>query len=99
MSFAALEAKANTSVLKHLANVRVRIGGGDPVGGIFKRPAHDVTLGLGAADSRPTLTLATTDVTDAPVDALIEVDGIPYMVVTNDPDGTGLSVLLLELTQ
>lgn len=98
MSFAAFQALANASVLQHLANARVLIGGED-VPGIFRNPAQGVGLGIGAADSRPTVTVSSAAVTNDPVDTRIDIDGTPYMVGAAEPDGTGLTVLTVDRTQ
>ena len=98
MSFAALESRVNASVLKHLANVRVLIAGED-VGGIFRNPSQTVQLGMGVAESRPTLSLASSAVPSAPVGTELEIDGVPYIVSAEAPDGTGITVLFVERTE
>jgi hypothetical protein len=95
--FAALEATANASVLRHLANARVVIGGVE-VGGIFKDPARVVNLGSGVADTSPSVTVASSAVPAGPVDQIIQIDGVPYIVAAADPDGTGLTLLIVERT-
>lgn len=98
MSFAAFQALTNASVLQHLANARVLIGGED-VPGIFRNPSQGVAMGMGAADSRPTVMVASDAVTSEPVDTRIDIDGTPYIVGAAEPDGTGLTVLVVERTQ
>lgn len=98
MSFAALEARVNASVLKHLANATVIIAG-ETCPGIFKTPSQIAGPSLGHTDGRPQLTIASSFVPDEPVDRPIVVNGIPYAVGTCDPDGTGLSVMFLDRTQ
>lgn len=98
MSFAALESRVNASVLRHLANVRVLIAG-EEVDGIFRNPAQTVQLGMGVADSRPTLSLLSSAVPAAPVGMEIEIDGVPYIISAVAPDGTGITVLLVDRTE
>jgi hypothetical protein len=98
MSFLAAQSRVNASVLKHLANARVLIGGA-VVDGIFKNPSHKVDMGIGAADSRPSVTVASSAVPEHPVDSTIDIDGAPYIIGSCEPDGTGLTVLWVERTQ
>lgn len=98
MSFAALQALTNASVLQHLANARVLIGG-EEVPGIFRNPSQGIAMGMGAADARPAVTVASSAVVNDPVDTRIDIDGIPYMVGAAEPDGTGLTLLVVERTQ
>ena len=97
MSFAAAQTRVNASVLKHLANAVVSIGG-VTVPGIFKNPSQIAALGTGAADTRPTVTLASSVVPASPVDTAIQIGGIAYVIGSHEPDGTGLSVLMVERT-
>lgn len=98
MLFANLEANANAAVLNHLANVKVVIGG-ETVPGIFRNPSSVAQLGHGAADTSPTVTVATSAVMDEPVDQLIQIAGVPYAIIAQAPDGTGLTVLTVECVQ
>ena len=98
MRFANLEASANASVLNHLANVQVLIQG-VLVPGIFRNPATNVALGMGAADSSPTVTVASGAVMTKPVDQLIEIAGVQYSIGDAAPDGTGLTKLIVERVQ
>lgn len=52
---------------------------------------------LGMASTQPNLTLATTSVPADPVGMAAVVGGVNYTVAAHEPDGTGVSVLLLEL--
>jgi hypothetical protein len=98
MTFAALEALANASVLTHLANAVVRIGGVD-VPGIFRNPSSVASLGNGAADTGPTVAVASSAVPDNAVDQLIEINGVPFSIANPAPDGTGMTVLTVECLQ
>jgi hypothetical protein len=97
-SFAALMTMTNGSVLAHLANATVRIGGVD-VPGLFTDPSSVAALGAGMADTRPSVVVDAAAVPQAPEGHLLEVDGVPYAIGTPAPDGTGLTRLPLELVQ
>lgn len=97
-AFAAFESRVNASVLRHLANARVSIAGAE-VDGIFRCPAEIVALGGGVADTRPTVTIASSAVPALPVDTEIAINGVPYIIAAAAPDGTGMTVLLLERTE
>ena len=96
--FADLEAHANAAVLNQLSNVQVIIGG-VTVTGIFRRPSSVANLGAGAADTSPRVTVASSAVMAEPVGNLIVVAGVPYQIAADDPDGTGLTLLTLSITQ
>ena len=98
MSFLAAQNRANASVLRHLANARVLIAGVE-VDGIFKNPSLAASMGIGAADTRPSVTVASSAVPENPVDSVIDIDGAPYIIGAQDPDGTGMTVLWVERTQ
>ena len=98
MSFLTAQSRVNASVLRHLGNARVLIAGVEGVG-IFRNPSMTVPMGLGAADTRPTITVDSSSVPDGPVDTVIDIDGEPYLILAADPDGTGLTVLRVERTQ
>lgn len=72
---------------------------GQAVRGIFSDPHAVGAVGsIGMADSQPDFTLATADVPANPVGALLVASGVTYTVVAHEPDGTGVSRLLLEPT-
>ena len=50
----------------------------------------------GAASTQPSLTLATADVPESPVGKTATIDFVDYLVVAHEPDGTGVSRLLLR---
>ena len=52
---------------------------------------------LGMATSQPSLTLASADVSTDPVGAAVLVGAAAYVVAAHEPDGTGVSRLLLEV--
>lgn len=50
----------------------------------------------GMATTAPVLTLATAVVPADPVGTAVVVSGVSYTVVAHEPDGTGVSLLMLE---
>lgn len=95
MSFNLLQGRTNASVLQHLANAKVTISG-VVVPGIFRSPSSVAQVGTGAADTAPTVVVASDFVPDDVADQLVEIDGVPYEVINPAPDGTGLTTLTLE---
>lgn len=90
--FADFEMFANAAVLNQLSNVSVVIDG-VTVPGIFRKPSSVANLGMGAADTSPTLTVDSGSVMDAPVDKRIVIAGVAYIILADKPDGTGLTTL------
>lgn len=72
------------------------------VNGATRRGILDTPYRLGAiatagiAAAGPTLTLATADVSADPVGQAVVVNATNYVVAAHEPDGTGVSVLVLE---
>lgn len=97
MSFAALESRINGSVLKHLANAQATLGG-LAVQGIFKRAYVEVGTGMGMASTAPTFRLASTGVPASPVGMPLVIDAVNYAIAASEPDGTGMTLLILERT-
>ena len=65
--------------------------------GIFDNQFEVVGVGLaGVAGTTPAFTLATSDVPAQVVGASLVVNAGTYRVAENQPDGTGVTVLLLE---
>lgn len=50
----------------------------------------------GMSTTQPSLTLATADVPASPVGLAVVADSASYAVAVHQPDGTGISILLLE---
>lgn len=73
---------------------------GQAVRGIFDRhyaTAMPLAAAAGLSASSPALTLPTAGLPAEPVDAIVSgLDGASWRVVEHQPDGTGMSVLLLE---
>ena len=53
--------------------------------------------GMGMATTQPRLTCATASLPANPVGAAVVVGAASYVVAEHQPDGTGISVLLLEV--
>lgn len=72
------------------------------VGGASAAVIFDNASSLGAvgpfgmASTQPSITLPTTQVPANPVGTTVVVGGGTYLVATHEPDGTGISRLLLE---
>jgi hypothetical protein len=72
---------------------------GQPVAAIFDNGYALGGVGvMGMASSQPALTLATASVAANPVGATVQVGATSYLVAAHEPDGTGISRLLLEAT-
>lgn len=66
---------------------------GASVRGIFDNQYVDV---LGVASRQPIFTLPTADAAAATQASVLVVEGVTYRVRTIEPDGTGVTVLMLE---
>lgn len=72
---------------------------GLPVNAIFDNGYSLGSVGvMGMASSQPALTLPTASVGGNPVGATVQVGAASYLVAAHEPDGTGVSRLLLEAT-
>ena len=95
--FAALETRLNRAVFARLANT-VAVVNGNTVAAIFDSPYAQGTVGnYGMASTAPALTLATSDVPANPVGLPVVANTVNYLVVAHEPDGTGISRLVLEV--
>ena len=98
MSFTTALARANASVQKHMPNVMASLDGGEPFGVVFRSP-HEVVLG-GIAATRPSAGMLSSLAAHAVQDSRLRIiDGDEYTVASIEPDGTGWTVLVLELVQ
>lgn len=71
--------------------------GGAAVSGIFDNGYALGSVGpIGMASSQPSLMLATASVPANPVGTAVLVAGTNYTIGAHEPDGTGMSRLLLE---
>ena len=68
------------------------------VRGIFDNAYRQGEVGFnGMASTQPVFTLATSDVPTGSVGASLVVNATTYTIAHHEPDGTGMSVLFLEL--
>lgn len=94
--FAALEARLNTAVFAHVANTDAVVNG-VTVPAIFDAAYTLGTVGpYGMATAQPSLTLPTASVPTSPVGMAVVVGVLSYLLVAHEPDGTGISRLILE---
>jgi hypothetical protein len=97
MSFADLEQRSNAAVMRRLSNARAAmIGGSGDFPVIFDR-AHIEAQGVSA--SAPVVTALDSDITAQGVVSNVSqlaVRGHTYTVRDIQPDGTGMSLLILE---
>jgi hypothetical protein len=76
--------------------VCVRIDGAD-VWAIFENESVDSQAGaLLVQSAQPRLICRTSDVKDVGTRMQVQIDGVEYVVASNEPDGTGMSLILLE---
>lgn len=98
-NFAALQTRVNTAILRGLANADITVSG-QAVQGIFDN-GHAVALGgpfdgMGVSTTQPRLTCATASLPADPAGAAVVVGSASYVVAEHQPDGTGISVLMLR---
>lgn len=106
--FADLESRVSDAVFARLSNAVATFDDGRTVAGIFDQPYALSDIGsAGFAGERPTFRLPSASVPLAwwsqfagkafdVVDAQITVRDVLYQVVRHEPDGTGMSTLVLE---
>lgn len=76
---------------------RITLGGVEVVA-IFDNAYAQGGVGvLGMASSQPALTLPTANVPAQPQGLAVVVGSTNYLVASHEPDGTGISVLMLEV--
>ena len=95
-AFAALEASVNNAVMAHLSNATATLNGVEVVG-MFDNSYHAGDIGIGMASTQPAFTTLTAHVTGEAVGQLLVIHGTSYYVAAHEPDGTGMSLLLLEV--
>jgi hypothetical protein len=95
--FSAALNRLNRAVVSRLSTNEVIIVGGSVVDAIFDNGYALGNVGLmGMASSQPAITLKTSDVPANPVGSAVTVGSVAYVVGAHEPDGTGLSRLVLE---
>lgn len=100
-NFAALEARLTACVFKHLPNASVTFfdvhGVLQTIEGIFDAAGVVANVGgFGVASSAPSLTASTASLPADPVGLALTLRGSNYVVAAAEPDGTGITRLLLE---
>lgn len=95
--FAALEARVNAAVFARLANVVAQVDGIERAGIFDNGRAVAGVAGLGMASRGPALQLLTAEVPATPEGRPVVVQGRAYSIAEHQPDGTGISTLLLEV--
>jgi len=95
--FTSALSRLNRAVVSRLSTDEVITVGGSVVSAIFDNGNALGNVGtLGMAGTQPLLTLVSADVPTNPVGSAVLVGAVPYLVAAHEPDGTGLSRLLLE---
>ena len=94
--FERLEQRLNSAVITHLSNATATLNGVE-VAGIFDNAYHAGDIGIGMASTQPAFTTLTAHVTGEAVGQLLVIHGTSYYVAAHEPDGTGMSLLLLEV--
>lgn len=99
--FAACEQRSNAAVMLRLANARISINGATAIAGIFDNDYILAEAGAtGLAASAPAVTVPTSAVPTVFSGVPLQVQGAGgtslWKIAEHHPDGTGLSVLLLE---
>lgn len=93
--FASMKGRVNSAVFRRLSNADATIAG-SVVRGIFDNAYEPAEVGIGMASSQPAFTLPTSSVVGEAVGQSLVVNGASYLVAAHEPDGTGVSRLLLE---
>lgn len=98
--FAILEARSTAAVFRHIPNAQAqavtRYGEAVSFPVIFDN-GYTGLLGDRMASAQPQAQASTEAVADLAQECLIAIKGLDYRVVSIQPDGTGMSTLLLEL--
>ena len=102
--FAAMEQRLNGAVFRHLANALASVGGGALLPAVFDDSyTRGGVGGPGMASSDPALQIQDSTLSSDLVGATVQVygpDGVTlqdtYIVVHREPDGTGVTRLILE---
>lgn len=97
--FAALEQRVNRVALARTANALATFDGvAQPVPCQFDNSYALGSIGpYGASTSQPSIACPTASIPAQPVGVGVVVGGASYRVAVHQPDGTGISVLLLEV--
>lgn len=95
--FAALEARVNQAIISRLANATATVNG-TLVQGLFQNAHSFQHYGdqIGYESAMPMLTLFTADVPSPAIGAEVSIGDADYLVQAHEPDGSGMSRLILE---
>lgn len=94
--FQDLESRVNSACIKHLANATATIGAAS-VDVIFDNAHAGQQIGtLMIEATGPIITCKTTDLPTTPRNTPITVRSVNYLITEHQPDGTGMSVCLLQ---
>lgn len=91
--FASIESSINNACIGALANVAVTLPSSAVIRGIFDAAYADP---LGMAGNTPQLRVSTSDVSSVATGQVLTVEATSYTVVGIEPDGTGISTLILR---
>lgn len=94
--FADLESRVSGAVFAHLSNAVAIFDGGREVAGIFDQAYALSNVGIGMAGVQPVFTTATAEIVGEAVGQTLWINSMAYVVAAHEPDGTGISRLLLE---
>ena len=96
--FARLEQRLNNAVMAHLSNATATLNGVE-LAGMFDNAYRAGDIGIGMASTQPAFTTLTANVmvVGEAVGQLLTINGTSYYVAAHEPDGTGMSLLLLEV--
>lgn len=93
--FSALAARMDIAIINHLSDPAILDG--EPVRGMFAAPWRQPSMGsmrTGLVES--TLTLRDQDAVEATESSVVQVAGKTFEVVGVEPDGSGMTVLVLR---
>ena len=90
--FAVLEARVNVDVIRHLANATATIGAAQ-VEGIFDNAYLDA---LGFSGATPVFNCISSAVSGVAQGDAVAIGGINYTVIRIEPDGIGMTRLVLQ---
>ena len=89
--------RANSAVFRRLSNANATLAGA-AVRSIFENGYALGQVGIGMASTQPTFTLATAGIVGEPVGQSLVIGSTTYYIAAHEPDGTGVSRLVLEKT-
>lgn len=96
--FAALAARMDAAIIVHLSDPATLDGA--PVRGMFAAPWIQPRMGtMHTGIVEPTLVLRGMDAAEATEGSIVEAGGKTFDVVNVEPDGTGLTTLVLREVQ